>query len=459
MKEKAAPLFFGAEKIKNVEGRIRIELTSTKTGAKKIIEQKNTFQSAVLSKYLRSLGSYNNSPFANSTWAGRRLWRNLTGGIFLFRDEIQAPAEYMPAGNAMVANGAFGISNAGAPAELGSYNAIESSTSGNNSVSFVYDWGTSQGNGSISCVCLTSEAGGLIGYGNASGGMYGTPIDLAVNQNGTQDLTGIPYKNKIYTFSRNGSAKTVTITKTKKAIDIASIFDSQESETETKAYTTNIPGNGILVNYMSGGKFVLIPYKESSWDNTVSAGASFVALVYDAEAKTLTEKTITNNSSNALFFMGFTNIQKLAVAAEGKIIAPTATSATSWGSPLNVIDINGGTAEEIPSAAAPLLTRGGCASIAPGLLYVRNNTTSKLYIYDTVNGTAYPTNGTLNVGGAGVFRIYHDQVDALYTDIDNGGYFYKNPLYLATISNLDNPVTKDSTQTMKVIYTLTEASA
>ena len=35
---------------------------------------------------------------------------------------------------------------------------------------------------------------------------------------------------------------------------------------------------------------------------------------------------------------------------------------------------------------------------------------------------------------------------------------FKSPLYLGTINNLDNAVTKDSTQTMKVIYTLTEAS-
>ena len=458
MKETIIPFFEKPAKVAAVEGRIRIELTSVKDGAKKIIEHKNTFQNAVLSKYLRSLGSYNNSPFANLTWAGRSLWRNLTGGIFLFRDEIQAPAEYMPAGNVMVANGSYGISNAAAPAELGSYNAIESSTSGNNSLSFVYDWGTSQGNGTISCVCLTSEVGGLIGYGNASGERYTSPIDLAVNQSGTQDLTGLPYKNKIYTFTRNGTAKTVTISKTKKAIDEASIFDGQQSETETKNYSSTLAGNGLLVNYMSGGKFVLIPYEETSWNNIVSAGASFIVLIYDAEAKTLTEKTVTNNSSNNIFLIGYTSVLKLAAAAEGKIIAPTALSATSWGAPVNIIDMEGGPAGEISSSISAMNTRGGCAAIAPGLLYVKNNTNSALCIYDTVNETTLQTNGTLTVGGTGVLRIYHDQVDALYTDIDNGGNFYKNPLYLATISNLDNAVTKDSTQTMKVIYTLTEAS-
>ena len=82
------------------------------------------------------------------------------------------------------------------------------------------------------------------------------------------------------------------------------------------------------------------------------------------------------------------------------------------------------------------------------------------YIIDTVNKTVFLTNGT----AAGQ---YHDQYDALILqdlqefEMTNNWNrsLHKNPLYLATINNLDNPVTKDSTQTMKVIYTLTEANA
>ena len=35
---------------------------------------------------------------------------------------------------------------------------------------------------------------------------------------------------------------------------------------------------------------------------------------------------------------------------------------------------------------------------------------------------------------------------------------YKNPLILATINNLDSPVTKTAAQTMKITYTLTKAT-
>lgn len=458
MRQTASPFTLEGCKAGKVKGHTRIELTTVATGEKKVVEHSNVFQSAVLSKYLRSLGAYNNSPYANATWASRKLWRNLCGGILLFRDEIQAPAEYMPAGNQMVANGSFGINNAATPSELGSFNAIESSTGGNNSLSFVYDWGTSQGNGTISCVCLTSEIGGLIGYGNPSGGIYSSPVDIAANQNSACDLGGIPYNNRLYTFSRSGADKTVTITTVRKGIDEASIFDDQQTASVTKAYTSMIPGNGLIVNYSGGGLFKLIPFLEQSWDGVIQPAGTFKVLIYDAEADTLTEETVSNNSSNAVWLFGYNAAQNFAAAAEGKIILPTALTETTYGLPMVLLDEAGNAADVLPNTINASIVRGGYAAIAPGLLYFRDNTTRGFYIYDTVNKTIYPTNGAMQNGTSAAVRAYNDQVDALYTDLTQGLELFKNPLYLATVNNLDNPVTKDSTQTMKVIYTLTEAS-
>lgn len=448
--------------LRKIKGHTRIELTSVKTGERRIIEHKNTFQNAVLSKYLRSLGAYNNNPFTNSNWAGRRLWRNLTGGILLLRDEITPGTEYMPAGNVMVANGAYGVTNNGNPSELGSYNSIESSTGGTNSLSFVYDWGTSQGNGTISCVCLTTEVGGLIGYGNPSGATYSTLTDLLANQTGTADNSGIPYKNKLYSFARDGANKTVTITKKKKAISEASLFDTQGIETETKTYTSAIPGSGILVNYIGGGKFALIPWKDQSWANGVEPGASFVLLVYDAENKTLSEKTVTNNSINKIALAGFNESQVRAVIIENYLVCPTFTGTATIAGPINIIDIDGAKTADIISNAMNMQTlRGACFGIAPGLIALHQQTTNRMYLYDTESRTIYPTNASLSGDAISNLQVraYNDNADAFYTKLDTGGGLYKNPLLLATINNLDNPVTKDSTQTMKVIYTLTEASA
>lgn len=461
MNEKATKIALAEPKTNLICGHTRIELTSITTGEKKIIEHKNTFQSTFLSKYLRSLGAYNNNPFSNSIWAGRRIWRNLTGGILLFRDEITPGTEYMPAGNVMVANGSYGVTNNGTPSELGSYNSIESSTNGNNSLSFVYDWGTSQGNGTIGCVCLTTEVGGLIGYGNTSGAAFSTITNLLENQSGTDDNAGIPYKNKLYSFTRDGSNKTVTITKTKKAISEASLFDKQSVETETKTYSSAIAGSGISANYIGGGKFALLPIQDQSWDNKVDPAGTFIILIYDAESKTLTEKTVTNDSSNTLALSGYNEAQRTAVIAENFLICPSFVSAASVGKPINIIDIDGvESAEEIPDAADIETLRGAYFGVAPGLIALHQDTTSKMYLFDTVNKTTLITNGKLegNSIATNQVRAYHDEIDAFYTKLDTGGGLYKNPLLLATINNLDNPVTKDSTQTMKVIYTLTEAS-
>ena len=79
------------------------------------------------------------------------------------------------------------------------------------------------------------------------------------------------------------------------------------------------------------------------------------------------------------------------------------------------------------------------------------------WIIDTVGGTCYPSNGAFS-------GTIHWDYDALIycggnpttTGTDGAGRsMTKNPCYLATVNNLETAITKDSTQTMKVIYTLT----
>ena len=39
----------------------------------------------------------------------------------------------------------------------------------------------------------------------------------------------------------------------------------------------------------------------------------------------------------------------------------------------------------------------------------------------------------------------------------NGAFAFNNPLYLATINNLQSPVTKDITMSMKILYKLEQS--
>ena len=300
MIDKATPLAIKDQEARKICGHTRIILPDVKTGKKKVFEHKNTFQSAYLTSYLRGLGIANNSPFGNSTWAERPLWRNLCGGILLFRDAITAPAEYAPATNLMVGNGAYGVTNNGNPAELGSYNSIESATGGANSLTFVYDWGTSQGNGTIGCICLTSETGGYIGYGNASGtnaSLRNILLNQAANQAGAH-----AYYNgqRIRIVSVDYSTKKITVAKSNDCLTVASIFEGQNEATSEISYTGTPIGSGDgITTYRAASDSEIYIFK-SAQANDIPNGSSGGLLFYNFKTDTAEVITINNTSGVAV---------------------------------------------------------------------------------------------------------------------------------------------------------------
>lgn len=452
MRDNAKKILLRNPEFLKVEGRTRIELTNVKTGEKQIIEHKNTFQSAVLAAQLRSLGAANNSPWTDGTFAGRPLWRNLLGGILLFRDEITPPANYAPATNLMIANGSFGVTNNGAPAELGSYNSIESSTSGSNSLSFVYDWGTSQGNGTISCVCLTSELGGYIGYGNASGQSATSKRNINQDQPGNAAGAHLYYNGKrIRVVSVDYTAKKITIAKSNDQISNASVFFGQNETQEQVDYTGSPIGSGTNNTFAQAISSTEILIFKSSTADEIAAGSSAGLLIYNAQTNTASVVTINNTSGKTIVFYG-SSILRATRAENGGILLPA----------------NDGSAVLFDSAGVFVRNYsgiGGNVSIlgtaGPGLTFSAPSSSEAMHFL--YGADARPTNGTAPYQMeyiAAIDAIGRHQ-NAYLTNSDTGAdklIPFKSPLYLGTINNLDNPVTKDSTQTMKVIYTLTEAS-
>lgn len=456
MLEKVKP--FGIEKPETIKikGKTRIELTTVKTGEKKIIEHENTFQSQFLASYLRSLGYANNNPFANSTWKGRPVWRNLCGGVFLFRDAITAPAEYMPAGNLMVANGSFGVTNSSNPPELGSYNSIESSTSGQNSLAFVFDWGTSQGNGTISCVCLTSEVGGFIGYGNESGYAASSLRYLLENQDSAANGAVFFYGGKKYRVAGvDMTNKKVTIAKGVDQITKVSIFQGQDEASNDYTYTGDVVGNSnnntIMTRRLSETEFAIVKCDQFQ-SITLANGASARILVFNVATNTLRAQEITNTSGADI---------RICEAATANVINLIADSSGNYYMSKSNGELakfnSAGAYQGIVSTHTAVLAPKGI--LTPELLYTQPGYggADAMWIYDGTNERI--TNG-FAMQSQGVQIDYIAGIDAICYAA-RAAYDlspFKNPLYLATINNLDSPVTKDSTQTMKVIYTLTEAS-
>ena len=194
---------------------------------------------------------------------------------------------------------------------------------------------------------------------------------------------------------------------------------------------------------------MIFPWIDNTLDNTIAVNGTYNFLVYDAETDTIAEKTVTNISENIIRYADHGSASPLCYCKliGNLFIAPTAVDIAVTNLPLNIIDMDAGTVDYITSAAA---YNNNNFPLVPGLVGIQTSS-GALWVYDSDTQTFYPTNA--NTGSF----IYNDQLDAMFTNRINGGSVYKNPLYLATINNLVTSVTKDSTQTMKVIYTLTEA--
>lgn len=464
--------------IPKIKGHTKIELTDVKTGKKEVVEHDNTFQPAVIAAYMRSLGEFNANPYNNSTWRNIDMLRNFVGGIFCFQNTITEGKHYMPAGNKMTANGAYDITNAGTPTELGTYNPLESVFT-NNSATFVYDWGTAQGNGEISCVCLTSETGGFIGYGNPSGGKHSSPIYIDRNQESNNLGDYILGDNIGYTFTINNTAKTLTVKKTRLAITKASVFDKKEIETITLSYENALTGTNILYSYLGDGKIALYPYLN------ISNNSTYYFLIFDIANETLTQKKIVNTTGNTLYLTFFWMLEigsNFGIIGNNAYIFGTNDQRDSNSTTLYVFNITSGALESIKTVTQPramqanrdyynMPTMGAFTED----LYYYGGTDAHVVIYDPVNDTTYITNGYCNerkgtsasASGLSYNLWYYDDENDLFLTIGGNQYSsmpsftrlrcFKNPLFLATINNLDSPVTKTSAKTMKISYTITLA--
>ena len=446
MKEKIKPLVLAENHFGKIKGHTKIILTSVKDGSQKIIEHDNVFQSGVLAKFMKSFGAFNASPYGDSTFRSQPIWRNLCGGIFCFKDLIDTSngeVEYMPAGNEMVANGAYGVTNSGTPVELGTYNSLESVTDGNASVTFVYDWGTSQGNGTINSVCLTSEIGGYIGYGNASGERIESGRDFFANQT-SQSADGVIYKNMRWQFSVDADNKVLTVTKTPIAVTQAGILDGVAKNAETYTFTENYT---VTTSYAPnvtrakhlGGAEVLIYLDRNSYFPEIYGG-TWYGIIWNMDTHAFRQATVVNDTGYGLAL-------RTAIANGNTIIFRQTYSTAGGRSYSYAFDLTSGTmiaeTEDISRDETSYSLVQQAGFITEDLVVVDH------WLWDMDAETQKPINNICNA-----YREW--DLNDFYGGVLKYGGMYKNPLFLATINNLAEPVVKDNTQTMKIMYTLTE---
>lgn len=181
---KKVPLF----QSKELHGRVRIDLHNVRSGSNERIEAHNVVTDAVDEFMLLNYFAFmrnNSGARYGSVYAG------LFGGCCLFEEEING-GNMLPFGaNKLVG---YAGDSATISGNRGYYNGAESSFNGISGVArTVWDWGTSQANGTIKAVARTSSSTGNGSFGNKDASNESgraIPQDMADNNTNYFGLVG-----------------------------------------------------------------------------------------------------------------------------------------------------------------------------------------------------------------------------------------------------------------------------
>jgi len=510
-----------------IKGHTKIELRDINTGEVEVYEHDNVVTDG-LQDICKNRGMYwsteirrLSSALNNSTISYNRIWaQELSGGILLFRDPIPTTAKYMPPTNQMTANSAWLVSNTANPPELGSYNPLESSFT-DDEITFVYDWNTAQGNGTISCVCLCDKYAGTTGYGNASNTrtafstsdtdfMYECKRSLFYSANNYEKYMNFPRKtndsdyyhtlDSLY-FDMTNDVVYVSEWKSKffntqssdwilpiniygnsissKYVDIfrRGYLPNLDSAPLKKQFEITLPasesynrfwtckGNAYYVNNIIVGRY--FKTAAQSYTSDYPVGSTIQMWMINPVTEVITPITIVNNLPGVISFsdtiMPFCFIDDtymLVYCNDGK------TYKINWHTSevIGVLTYNGGNF----NVSRICNDTSNTAGSFPRPVYITDSLMrfDRAYVYNVVTGVIEPINGELAVNAGNwsypVFFVPENDglmcVSWYYSDNLLRLSFMSNILRLLTINNLPTPITKTSSKTMKVTYTLTRAT-
>jgi len=487
-KIRTAPISTTPAPLKIKEGRVTITLEG-KDGKKTVVD--HNMMTDAMDEILTNCGWLNRDNLPQDN-----LVPELLGGIMLFDDEIDddpAPT-YVPSGLNLVANGAIGTTNTGTPYELGSCSDIATETGWQSDGSYLmtFRWDENHGNGTISSLGLCAKQVGFAGCGNPSGdSKTGTRFDDLYNG------TATPYvlKNGYAYHTARVSIKDSTAY----CLDLSDISNGNitieqyriptrkvnlkgsttapvllDSTTITTADSTLI---AVLAAVAGGGEEGWRSNYFDAYDHfwvwnspTSSAdvwGTNYTQYLWEinAESGTITTYTVLNTSGDTLhgifkpifigstvaFVNGYYHNYYSRDIDTSKIYQFT-ISQGSAGAITSISNTLGWTGD---STTPVTYQYGSCK----GKVIVLN--TGRWFVYD-IDGTAYPINADTTSQTLSKMQktdcdfVMYDNALSTQTIGSYAAITLKRTVdYLATIFNLQNPVTKDATKTMTVIYRLT----
>ncbi|MDD3504856.1 MAG: hypothetical protein PHE63_12355, partial [Eubacteriales bacterium] len=238
-----------------LKGKMKIELTDVHTGETETVLEQNMVTNA-LSNIFKPMG-LDKSP-GKMINGMNPYYQTVLGGLLLFDAEIEENADnlYPPSGVNLIGCASYGVQNNTTGTLRGGFNQTESELNMTDRyMKYVYDFTTSQANGTISCVCLTHKNGGYTSYGGKDapfGSNYGLGMQVCDGQlqyvytNYTGASTGDKYsgisigtteaiflinmeEDAVYYF-RIDNNKKITITKRRAYMKSVSVLENPYSK-------------------------------------------------------------------------------------------------------------------------------------------------------------------------------------------------------------------------------------
>lgn len=470
-----------------LKGKTTIELTDVNTGEKKVYEHHNTITKS-LEKLLKDHGSLMDPRYLFTSNGVSSLYpyrTNALGGLLLFDNEIDpknGETIFAPTSASMVGCGVYDKTSTNNV--RGSYNSSESYyNSQEKSMKYVYDFATNQANGTIKSVCLTSAAGGYGGYENEN------------------NVCTLSDDSNNFAYARFACTPTLTIgERVLFAIDLTNdkcYYHNITSITNIDVYTYNagLYNKRIFHNPLNAGKELsktsynidinstnytagffdqkhntlhVIGHTSYNWANGVTLKVSKI----DLTNGTVENYTLTNDSGNTimLFHNSSSEPKSWSVYAliYDNIFYFYQNKSSEYVYKMDIVNPDNNKSLAVPLNYASMFVYGERIAFTDLDRTINISNSNIVYVYNpetdilTKSGLhshvmTENTNGfecadivpCIDTDGLIVYRIGRTSNNFYYK------FYTLNP-YLATINNLETPITKTNTNTMKVIYTITE---
>lgn len=432
----------------NIHGKTIIELSDAKTGKLVQKTEDNNMLTNALSLFYKQGGMTNPTAFNADALRSDAL-HYLLGGILCLDTAISEDATIVrvPAGVGMTANGAYNVLNTGNPPELGSWNENESGWQQDGSYKMVWDYTTSQGNGTVACVCLSSRYASMQGIGNksltnkansVSSDAYNSVRTKGIGTTQYNQVIGY-YGNKIYVINNNPNAfgnKTSIDVKVYKfpyyKIDVRNIQGIELIETKTVELPSAIQNIQMTRTYagatcQKGNLTYMMLVSEANADNVSYSSTGYV-LIWNNQTETFTNAYVVNPSGIEDYhnIVGITPTR--AILGNYSIDYTNLADVETLTDGLNIAEHT-----YHPTAKHVL------EATQDETLYSNTG-----YYFDLNSKVILPVNGAYSLSNF----VFNDLMGF------KGSAIYRDPRYIATINNLETPVVKTADKTMKVTYVL-----